>query len=116
MGHKEKLKGGDEQDAFSSWKQFEVWRPGERKGIKRAFNRRLRRRKQQELKKSEDRNVKISNEVAQTIDELAESQNVKSMVDVRALFGTWPGEEDDGLEELLNELRHQSTGSAEEET
>ncbi len=41
-----------------------------------------------------------------TIDELAESQNVKPMKDVRTLFGTWPGEEDDGFEESINELRH----------
>ena len=40
-----------------------------------------------------------------TIDELAELQNVKPMVDVRALFGIWPDEEDDGFEEAVNELR-----------
>ncbi len=43
-----------------------------------------------------------------TLDELAESQNVKPMGDVRALFGTWPGEEDDGFEEAIDELRHPS--------
>ena len=43
-----------------------------------------------------------------TLDELAESQNVKPMADVRALFGTWPGEEDDGFEEAIDELRHPS--------
>jgi len=41
-------------------------------------------------------------------DELAESQNVKPMADVRTLFGTWPGEEDDGFEETIDELRHPS--------
>jgi len=41
-----------------------------------------------------------------TIDELAESQNVKPMVDVRALFGTWPDGKNDGFEEAINELRH----------
>lgn len=44
-----------------------------------------------------------------SLDELAESQNVKPMADVRALFGTWPGEEDDGFEALIDELRHPST-------
>ncbi|MCP4546632.1 MAG: hypothetical protein GY835_09235 [bacterium] len=43
------------------------------------------------------------------IDELAQSQNVKPMVDVGALFGTWPGEEDDGFEEAIDELRHGNT-------
>ena len=42
------------------------------------------------------------------LDELAESQNVKPMADVQALFGTWPGEEDDGFEEAIDELRHPS--------
>jgi hypothetical protein len=41
-----------------------------------------------------------------TIDELSESQNVKPMMDVRTLFGTWPGEEDDDFEEAIDELRH----------
>jgi hypothetical protein len=45
-----------------------------------------------------------------TIDQLAESQNVKPMVDAQILFGTWPGEDDDdGFEETINELRHQNT-------
>ena len=44
-----------------------------------------------------------------TIDELAESQNVKPMLDVRTLFGTWPDKEDDGFEETINELRHRNT-------
>lgn len=41
-----------------------------------------------------------------TLDELAETQNVKPMANVRALFGTWPGEVDDGFEEAIYELRH----------
>jgi hypothetical protein len=41
-----------------------------------------------------------------TLDELAETQNVKPLADVRALFGTWPGEVDDGFEESIDELRH----------
>jgi len=40
-----------------------------------------------------------------TIDELAKLQNVKPLVDVRALFGTWPDKKDDGFEESINELR-----------
>lgn len=42
-----------------------------------------------------------------SLDELAQDQNVNPMSDVKALFGTWPGEEDDGFEESINELRHQ---------
>jgi hypothetical protein len=41
-----------------------------------------------------------------TLDELAQAQNVTSLVDVRALFGTWPGETDDGFEDAVDELRH----------
>ena len=43
-----------------------------------------------------------------TLDELAHSQNVQPIVDVRALFGTWPGEENDGFEAAVDELRHQN--------
>jgi len=42
-----------------------------------------------------------------TLDELALAQNVRPMDDVRALFGTWPGDEDDGFEAAIHELRHQ---------
>jgi len=38
--------------------------------------------------------------------ELAQAQNVKPLTDVRSLFGTWPGEIDDGFEEAIDELRH----------
>jgi len=41
-----------------------------------------------------------------TIEELACSQEVRPMTDVRALFGTWPGEKEDGFEEAIDELRH----------
>jgi len=41
-----------------------------------------------------------------TLEELALSQDVHPMADVRALFGTWPGEEDDGFEAAIDELRH----------
>lgn len=48
---------------------------------------------------------------APTLDELAQVQNVTPMADVRALFGTWPGEMDDGFEEAIDELRHSHIGS-----
>lgn len=41
-----------------------------------------------------------------TLDELAQAQNVRPMTDVTALFGTWPGEMNDGFEEAIDELRH----------
>ncbi len=47
-----------------------------------------------------------------TIDELAKSQHVRPMVDIRALFGTWPDEENDGFEETIDELRHLNTTRA----
>jgi hypothetical protein len=45
-----------------------------------------------------------------SLDELAKSQNVQPMADVRALFGSWPGEEDDGFEENIEELRKSDLG------
>lgn len=41
-----------------------------------------------------------------TLDELAKAQNVRPLADVRVLFGTWPGEMNDGFEEVIDELRH----------
>lgn len=41
-----------------------------------------------------------------TLDELAQAQSVRPMRDVRMLFGTWPGELNDGFEEAVDELRH----------
>jgi len=41
-----------------------------------------------------------------TLEELARLQGVQPMTDVSVLFGTWPGEEDDGFEEMIDELRH----------
>lgn len=40
------------------------------------------------------------------LEELARSQGVRPMTDIRAIFGTWPGEEDDGFEAAIDELRH----------
>ncbi len=40
-----------------------------------------------------------------TIEELEEAQGVKPLQDITALFGTWPGEADDGFEEEIRRLR-----------
>ncbi len=42
-----------------------------------------------------------------TIEELAEAQGVKPLQNISDLFGTWPGEEDDGFEEEIRRLRQQ---------
>ena len=41
-----------------------------------------------------------------TLEELARSQNVQPMADVRTLFGTWPDEDNDDFEAAIDELRH----------
>ncbi len=41
-----------------------------------------------------------------TIEEIVRSQNVRPMEDVSVLFGTWPGDPDDGFEEAVDGLRH----------
>lgn len=41
-----------------------------------------------------------------TLEELADSQNVLPLEDARALFGTWPGEDNDGFESIIDNLRH----------
>lgn len=41
-----------------------------------------------------------------SLEELAVSQKVHQMADVRVMFGTWPGDEDDGFEAAIYELRH----------
>ena len=46
---------------------------------------------------------------SRTLEELARSQNVQPIEDVRALFGTWPGEKNDGFETAIEELRHPDT-------
>lgn len=45
---------------------------------------------------------------ALSLDELAESQATAPLHDVTALFNTWPGEADDGFEELISDLRKQN--------
>ncbi len=47
-----------------------------------------------------------------TLDELAHSQNIQPVADVQALFGTWPGDENDGFEETIEELRQQKVEGA----
>jgi len=41
-----------------------------------------------------------------TLEELARAQKVRPLTDVQVLFGTWPGDEDDGFEEAVYNLRH----------
>ena len=41
-----------------------------------------------------------------TLGELARSQKVQPMTNVETIFGTWPGEENDGFELTIEELRH----------
>jgi len=44
-----------------------------------------------------------------SLGELALAQNVKPLADVQELFGTWPGEVDDGFEKDVDALRHSNT-------
>ncbi len=44
MGHKEKMVGGLEFDALAGWQRVLHWRAGQRKWIKRKFNRRIRKK------------------------------------------------------------------------
>ena len=43
------MKNGDEYDALTKWKKVFDWNPGERKWIKKGFNRRERRQARQLL-------------------------------------------------------------------
>lgn len=43
MGHRGKMRGAIEYDALSKWKNYLRWQPGERKWIKRRYNKRMRR-------------------------------------------------------------------------
>ena len=42
---------------------------------------------------------------APSLDDLAQAQGVQPMPDVNKLFGTWPGDPDDGFEKIINDLR-----------
>ena len=46
-----------------------------------------------------------------SLEDLAHSQDVQPLADVQSLFGAWPGEQDDGFEEAINELRHPGSKS-----
>ena len=48
-----------------------------------------------------------------TLDELAQAQNVKPMMDVSALIDRWPGETDGGFEKAVDESRHSRIGAGE---
>ena len=37
------LKGGDEYDVFTSWREVMIWKSGQIAKVKKRFNRRLRR-------------------------------------------------------------------------
>lgn len=41
-----------------------------------------------------------------TLDKLAELQQVKPVYDVGELYGSWPGEVDDGFEFVIEKLRY----------
>jgi len=41
-----------------------------------------------------------------TLEELSQAQNVQPIADARVLFGTWPGDVNDGFEAAIDELRH----------
>jgi hypothetical protein len=47
-----------------------------------------------------------------TLEDLAEAQSVEPLANVRMLFGTWPGDVDDGFEAVIDELRNMRTRSA----
>lgn len=57
----------------------------------------------------ENRNIPMSDSfwTFPELDELARGQAVAAVRDIRALFGTWPGDPDDGFEELIDDLRSQ---------
>lgn len=48
--HNIPMSGGDEFDAFTGWRYLLNWEPGERKELKRQYNRRQRRMLKDELK------------------------------------------------------------------
>jgi len=43
-----------------------------------------------------------------TLEQLAEAQGIQPIQDISALFGSWPGEMDDGFEDSILDLRRQS--------
>lgn len=53
MGHRERMKGGDEWDAFTGWRRWYYWRAGKLHHIKKKFSRRVRREAKESLRKGE---------------------------------------------------------------
>ena len=51
MGHREKSIDADELDAFTKWRHYVFWQRGERKRIKRKFNKRVRKAAKMELRR-----------------------------------------------------------------
>ncbi len=43
-----------------------------------------------------------------SMDELIESQNIKPVSDVAKIFGNWPGDIDDGFEDMIDRVRHEN--------
>ena len=48
------LKSGDEYDAFTTWRKYYHWAPGQLREIKRKFNRRSRRVAKEKIRKERD--------------------------------------------------------------
>ncbi len=44
-----------------------------------------------------------------TVEELARTQGVEPMADVKVLWGTWPGSDEDGFEDFVRELRRKNS-------
>jgi hypothetical protein len=42
---------------------------------------------------------------APSLDDLAQAQGVQPISDITKLFGTWPGDPDDGFEKIVTDLR-----------
>jgi len=43
---------------------------------------------------------------SQTLDDLAQKMKIQPATNIQELFGTWPGEENDGFESEIREIRH----------
>ncbi len=49
-----------------------------------------------------------------TLEELVSSQHVSPITEIDSLFGTWPGQDDDGFEESVRSIRYlEMTGKGE---
>ena len=54
MGHRGKLKSGEEYDALTRWRKRLYWKPGETKKVKHKYNKRQRKQSRFELKRQAD--------------------------------------------------------------